>query len=649
MLFDAVTLANDVIQATIVIFGTSVVLYNLKYSVHDRVVRSFSAVVIFVVLVYFADLMITRTDIPISAEPWLRAEWIGISFVPSALFHLADALLVTSGSRSRRRKWLVRLSYLVSIGVLALVALTDLIAGALVDIPRAPHLQGGPLFPLFAAFYWFMTVSAFYTVLRAYRRSITTATRARMRRIVVAFLAAPIGVFPYLIVNVNPNLNLANSFWLLIAFGNLIVGAMFAVLTANLVYFGTRSPDRVVRVRLYKFMARVPMTGTIVLLVYVLVSRAGSFLGLPTETALAIAVVATVMLVQWAIHSYKGWLERFFQLNQEPDVRRIQQLGDRLLTSHDLQQFLEIILTATCEALRVPTAFVAATTGETPAVEAIIGPYDFDQENGMLSQSHLRGLPPLEELVRQNGLIMWQNYWIKPLYNRSDDVMLGIFGFSARGNAVDLNQEEQVILDRLSQQAAEALEDRLLQQGVFAAVEGILPEITALQRRRSAATYGTDALLRANGADDESALLASPEFDAMVRDALKHIWGGPKLAESPLLDLAVVQGSVEEHDGNPAKALQAVLRRAIEQQKPEGERSLTRTEWLLYNILEQKFVQGKKVRDIARRLAMSQSDLYRKQRVAIENVARAVRDMESDRLNQSPEPLQRDDRVTAGF
>jgi hypothetical protein len=49
---------------------------------------------------------------------------------------------------------------------------------------------------------------------------------------------------------------------------------------------------------------------------------------------------------------------------------------------------------------------------------------------------------------------------------------------------------------------------------------------------------------------------------------------------------------------------------------------------MLYNILEMKFLQGRKVRDVALRLAMSEADLYRKQRVAIEAVAEAISDME---------------------
>ncbi|MCZ7669651.1 MAG: hypothetical protein M5U34_21980 [Chloroflexi bacterium] len=60
----------------------------------------------------------------------------------------------------------------------------------------------------------------------------------------------------------------------------------------------------------------------------------------------------------------------------------------------------------------------------------------------------------------------------------------------------------------------------------------------------------------------------------------------------------------------------------------KGERNLSTTEWILYNILELKFVQGRRVRDVARRLAMSESDLYRKQRVAIENVAATMVNME---------------------
>ena len=93
-------------------------------------------------------------------------------------------------------------------------------------------------------------------------------------------------------------------------------------------------------------------------------------LGLPTETALGFALVATVMLVEWAIHAYKRPLERLFQLNDDPDVRRIQELSERLLTTRELRQFLESVLAATCELLRTPTAFVARSEEHTSELQS---------------------------------------------------------------------------------------------------------------------------------------------------------------------------------------------------------------------------------------------------------------------------------------
>ena len=81
------------------------------------------------------------------------------------------------------------------------------------------------------------------------------------------------------------------------------------------------------------------------------------------------------------------------------------------------------------------------------------------------------------------------------------------------------------------------------------------------------------------------------------------------------------------HEGNQANAMRAILNQAIEQTRPEGERRFT-GEWILYNILEMKFLEGRKVREIAMRLAMSEADLYRKQRVAVEAVAAAIVEME---------------------
>jgi len=636
--------ANDVLQSIIVIFGAAVVLYNLPRLQRGSVQRSFSALISFVVLVYLTELLVSRAVAPASAEFLLRLGWIGVALVPPAQFHLSDALLRTTGKRSRRRRVLVVLSYLGG----ALFALLGLLSNWVVGEPSllgtTPRLTGGPLFPVFTVYFWGVALAGVYNVWRARQRCLTTTTRRRMTTTLVTILAAPLGVFPYLMLATHPAAELPLLLWVVLLLGNLVVSILFAVLTSQLVYFGSASPDRVVRVRLYKYMARVPLAATIVLLIFVLVSRSNGVLGLHKEVLLGFAVVATVMIVEWIIHHYKQMFERAFQLNDDPDVRRIQALSERLLTTSDLKQFLESVLAATCEAVRTPSAFVAALTPTGPRLEAAIGP-----------PATLEGLPDvaLQRLSLPSGngqgpsepgyddsFFIWGDYWIQPLYNQRNDLMLGILGMGARAPQPDLTPEELELLARLRAQAAAALEDRILQQEVFAAVEGILPEITALQERRSAATFGGLPVLAAETSEPNDELLQDPEFGNMVRDALTHYWGGPKLTESPLLQLQVVQREMEGHDHNSVNALRAILTEAIEQQRPDGQRSLTTTEWILYNILDLKFIQGRRVRDVARRLAMSESDLYRKQRVAIENVARTIAGMERAALEEDEKDIE---------
>lgn len=640
---DFFALVNDILQSAVVIFSVSVALYNLPHSFRDRVTRAFNSLLYFVSIVYLTELLATRTTLPVSTDVWIRLEWIGITMVPAATFHLADALLVTTGDVSRGRRALVRVWYLTGVALFLVAIFSNQLAADLIVVPHAPHLAAGPLFPFFAVYYWLLSATGVYLVWQARERCVTYTTRKRMTVILVTMLAAPLAVFPYLLLSSNPDLELSIWFWLLLIAGNIIVSIMFALMSYYIAYFGAMSPDRVVRVRLFKFMARVPLAATFVLLVYVLIRRTGSILGLAVDTALAIGVVAAVILIEWGIYALKRPLERLFQLTDEPEVRRIQELSERLLTTRDLRQFLESVLAASCEVLRTPTAFVAAFTADGPKLEAVVGPLIAQTQDWAndewrdLARSARQENGQSESLRTSDGFILWHDYWIVPLHDQRDELLLGIMGVQARAPVPDLTEVERMAFDNLVGQVASALEDRFLQQEVFAAVEGLLPQITELQRRRSEATFGGTVYLTA-ALGEESVLVQDPDFNNMVWDALSHYWGGPKLTESPLMRLRIVQRAMNDHDGNPTKALREILLRAVEQQKPEGERSMTTAEWILYNILELKFIQGQKVRDVARRLAMSESDLYRKQRVAIENVARTISTMEEETLYEPDVP-----------
>jgi hypothetical protein len=205
-------------------------------------------------------------------------------------------------------------------------------------------------------------------------------------------------------------------------------------------------------------------------------------------------------------------------------------------------------------------------------------------------------------------------------------MLLGVLGVEAKGQEPELASPEHEVVTLLIGRAQEALEDRYLQENVFETLQRILPDIERLQRWRGATRYAGGPTMQVI----EESLVGDPAFQDWVKDALSHYWGGPKLTESPLLGLRVVRDAIEEQGGSPANALRAVLSQAIERLRPDGERRMTTTDWILYNILELKFIRGLRVRDVAGRLAMSESDLYRKQRVAIRQVANVLADLEQN-------------------
>jgi hypothetical protein len=197
-----------------------------------------------------------------------------------------------------------------------------------------------------------------------------------------------------------------------------------------------------------------------------------------------------------------------------------------------------------------------------------------------------------------------------------------------------MDASERAEADAIVAQAMAAIADRYVQEGIFATLQSILPDLERIQEWRSVVRYAApspapedvvqDALYGADQGQRAEGL-----WQQWVKDALSHYWGGPKLTQSPLVELEVVHRALKTNDDNTLRALRAVLQEAIDRQRPSGERKLTASEWLIYNILDLRFVQGQRVRDIARRLAMSESDLYRKQRAAVAVVAKTLAEMEA--------------------
>ena len=626
---------NRALSSAIVILAFSLLVYILTHNLRSSVARSFSALIACVCITYLGDVALFETTSLEDAVTWLRVQWIGIAFTPAAYLHFSDALLRTTHSLSSLRRWAVRGGYLIGFLFLALAFSTELLVHDGIYSPGITQFKAGPLFWLFPIYFFAAVAWGAYNIFRARQRCLTSTSRRRMTYLAASFAAPALGVFPYLLVASAPS----SSFWSQALFftvlfsGNVGIALMIVLMAYSVAYFGVLTPDRVVKHRLIHFLLRGPFVATLVIFIIMAMPETPRILGLPRDMVLTTSIVAVIVLAQLAINMIKPALDRLIFRRDREEIEWIEELDRRLLTTTDLQQALENILTALCEVLRVRNGFIANVAARSgPRLEAQCGSHAAVE----VALSSVNASVLLN--VSQNGsdgtpiFVPQGDFWYTILRTKSRDTTLGLLGVEARTSQPDLTEDEKEIAATLIAQAELALEDRHLQQDVFDALKRIIPEIERVQRLRGTVHYAGSSGLETLTFDSP---VDAPDFTQMVRDALTHYWGGPHLSDSPLTQLQVVKEAMDEHDGNASRALRAVLGQAIDNLRPDGERRMTTAEWLLYNILELKFIQGMRVRDIAYRLAMSESDLYRKQRIAIKEVAQALAEMEQEQKDRS--------------
>jgi hypothetical protein len=631
MLFTFLRLTNETLTAAIVVVAASMLLYNLTRNLHNRVARTSAIVLACVTVVYVCDVFIALGPSPRTFESTLRLQWVGIAFMPAAMFHLSDALLATTGLPSRgRRKRVIRILYLISGLLLVLAAFSNALIQPMHQ-GQVVTLQAGPVFPVYLLHFVIAIGVAFVNVQRARQRCLTRDTRRRMGYLQIAMLTPPLGVFPFSVfLGDGEEYRLAGL--VLINAANLVVILMLLFLAYPLSFFGSSVPDRVVKSELLRFVLRGPGTALLALAVIIFISPVQQILSLPGGDFVPFAVVAVILLWQWGVHLALPWLERHLIYSGEDSdhLQKLQDLSERLLTRTDLQQLLEAILAATCDYLQVTTAFVVDFGRGEPTLTAATGPSRPTQNWLEEESAALRNLLSSVNQDLPLPIQKWHSYWIVPLYSRRLDdssgspTLIGFMGIQARSPHVDLTTDEQHMFQVFVRRAAQTLDDMALQAEIYAALEGLLPQITTTRTRAAEVEYRPGHA----GVAAENSIIEREQFIEQVRAALRHYWGGPGLTSSRLLELNVVQSALPDNDNNPARALRSVLHQAIENQRPEGERKMTSPEWTIYNILDLRYVEKLKVSDVAIRLAMSEPDLYRKQRVAIEAVADTLLDME---------------------
>jgi hypothetical protein len=628
LFYTLLVLTNETLTAAIVVVAASLLLYNLSRNLGNRVTRSSSVVLGGVTIVYVCDVFVAlEPSLPVY-ETVVRLQWLGIVLVPAAMFHLSDALLATTGLPSRgRRRRIIRILYAIGIVFFIAAALTDVLIEP-VNLTRFVSLRPNLLFLLYIVYFVMSTGVALVNVQRARQRCLTRDTRRRMGYLQIAMLTPAIGTFPFSVL-LGPGTEFTVNSLILVNISNIVVILMLLFLAYPLSFFGSNVPDRVVKTELLRFVLRGPATGLLALAVIIYASPV-RVLGLPGRVFVPFGVVAIVLLWQWLVALSLPWLEKRLIYPDEDDdqLNKLQNLSDQLLTRSDLLQLLEAILASTCDYLRVNTAFVVSLRDATPEIIARVGPTL--PNTHMLEDERDRLVSLLASDDDENiSICVWHNYWLVALYSRRSNTvtggLIGFIGIQARAPELDLTADEQDMFASLVRRAAQALDDLSLQTEIYAALEGLLPQIHLTRTRAAEVEYRMERTATANGALPDRA-----QFVEQVRAALRHYWGGPGLSHSSLLELSVVHNALPANDDNPVKALRAVLTQAIEYQRPEGERKMLSPEWMIYNILDLRFIERLKVRDVAIRLALSEPDLYRKQRVAIEAVADTLMAMESE-------------------
>ncbi len=615
---------NDILTAGIAITAFSLLLYALTFNLRDRVARSFAMILVCVMVVFTAEALGGIAVDEANMEFWFKLQWLGIVLLPPTYLHFSDALVATTGRPSRwRRRWAVRISYLFSLFLLVLIPFDILVGPIMADQVSAPHLQRTLITELFTIYYWIIMLLSWINFFRAYIRTVTPVSRRRMGYLVVGALAPAIGSFPFLLYGSGLADRLDGMFWVVATVSNLIFYFLIILMAYAVAFFGVAWSDRVVKTRLLKWIMRGPVTASITLGLTTLVRRTGFVFGIDFEVFIPIVMVAIIVIFQHLITLLAPVGEKwFFYGNDQQDIEILQTLENRLLTRNDLMEFLEMILSALMDRLQAIGSFVVSINEDGLELVLTNGKVQFNEQN--ISEE-------LSKIVLENGefseIFQWENNSLFPLNlvsngDQEQTQLIGILGLTGV-NVEELDEEQKIALSMMIERASSALSDRRMQIQIFESMEKLSSRVSTIQQLRIRGRYDRERVF------SDVDPIQSDDLTTWVKDALTHFWGGPKLTDNPLLDLQVVQETAGNTEGNKANALRSILRDAINQVKPEGERRFT-AEWILYNILEMKFLEGRKVREIAIKLSMSEADLYRKQRVAIETVANKIIEMEKE-------------------
>jgi hypothetical protein len=612
---------SDVLTAGGAITAFSLLIYVITFKLKDIVTRSYTYLLACIVLILGTDAFFTTTTQPIDLIFLLRMQYIGLILLPSAYFYFSNALLTITGKPSAGKRTIFGVATLIISALFIYLNFTGkLFLSIAINNSPVPNIERTRMFDVFSIYFVFVMGAVWYNFIRALNRTASHRSKRRMFYLVIAAFGPALGSFPYLLYGSQIIWTFPSIFWMISIIAYFVISISVVVMTYTVSFFGLPWPDRVIKSRLFKWLMRGPITAILTLGVTTLISRLGAQLNVNISSIQILGMVATIVVFEFSITIFAPYWERLlFSGVEKAELEKIRQLENRLLTKNDLQQFLELIVASFCDLLQVKNAalFSLNQNDESPLVKIGFGSNEPNFDIHELIDS-IPDKKPIPDYYSTQGDQVF------PIVQQVGDHQetVGFIYFSSFKND-DFDEETLDRIKTLINRAATALYDRQQQEAILDSLDVFTPQLTAIQSLLAASRFNQTKII------DSDLIPESEKFEKYIKDALSHFFGGPQLSQNPLVQLRVVQQRISKN-GEPAiSALRAVMHDAIDRLKPNGDRQYT-NEWLLFNILDLKFIQGWKVRDLCRKLAVSEADFYRKQRIAIKAVGDQISLMEQE-------------------
>lgn len=619
---------NEILTATVAITTFSLFLFNLFFVKKEKLARVFTPLLLCLTVIYSADALETTTILPNYQLYWQKIHWSGFVFLPAIFFHFSEVLLTMTGLSQRRlRKFIVFFVYFCSLFFILQLWTNHLFSGIReideIGVTMIPSENTG----WFWIFFGVLLILSLVNYWNTFSRTRMPTSRRRMAYLIVSSMGILLGTFPLLIfgsgfVSQHPIL-----FWLTSCLANLVILFMVLLLGYSVTTFCVSWSYRVVRLKLFEWMMRGPATASLTLGILTLVKRGSGVLGINIDGLVSLLTVVSIVVLEYMVTLALPHLERdSISGYGDEDYSLLVGLENMIVFKTDLETYLESLISALTDKFQAKGAFIALTDSA-GKIESYIQVGEADWEN-------IEGIPAriYEEDEINEGCILDDSGVLCPIISREGTeeapVLLAILGISGTV-AEELDDENQDALDLAIDKARAILWQRWYLTSAFSVLRKTTGNDQLDSFRNTSPLDQTDLLKPQSG-------LNVIFVSGWVRDALTHYWGGPRLSENPLMNLDIVQQELRTDADNPSNALRSVLKRAIEKIRPEGERSIS-GEWILYNILELKFIEGKRVKEVAQKLAISEADLYRKQKVAIEEIAKTIIKMENESFKAEAE------------